>query len=362
MTQPFVNSADQWFTGTGILLQGDPFRANTTGFQGVPLKDGRVEYFMAIGFPKDQPAATGFNELYAMMYEVAKTHPNAAQYIPSNFAGFHFKLEDGDAPQNINKPGWKGCWVLKCKNGFQPQVFDENRNAVISPYIDNVDAEGKIVSQTQKPGVSHPFPCGHFVRAMIAIKPNKSAPPQSGLYINISMIQRVGYGTPIYSGPDYGSILGAQQAAALPGMSAIPTGGPAPVMAAGPGAPPAGPASGPTGLPPAPGAAAPAVGMPPAPGGLPAAPAAPPAPPVVETPQSRMIDQQYTYDQYIQAGYTEAGLIAQGLMRPAAQPAAPVGGGLPPAPTGMPPAPPAATPGMPPAPGTLPPAGHQYNQ
>jgi len=378
MTQPFVNSADQFFTGTGILLQGDPFRANTTGFGNVPLKDGRVEYFCAVGFPKDQPAATGFNELWATMQQVAQTHPNAAQYIPAGFAGFHWKMEDGDAPQHAGKTGWKGCWVIKFKNGFQPQVFDENRNAVPSPYNDVLDQEGKLVSQTQKPGVAHPFPCGHFVRVMCAIKPNKSAPPQSGLYLNFNMIQRVGYGTPIYSGPDYGQVMGSQQAAALPGMSAMPVGGPAPAMAQPQGVPGGAlPGGVPAALPGAvPGGALPGVGGLPAPAGLPAAPG-PAAPAPVETPQSRMIDQQYTYDQYIQAGYTEAGMIAQGLMRPAAAPQPPAGGGLPQPPGALPPAagglpgpgalpgqPPAAgaLPGMPPAAGGLPPVNHTYNQ
>lgn len=368
MTQ-LQNTADQFFTGTGILLQGDPFRANTTGFNNVPLKDGRVEYYCAVGFPKDQPAATNFNALWAIMQQVAATHPYAGSYQASAWAGFHWKMEDGDAPANANKPGWKGCYVIKFKNGYAPAVFDENRQIVPSPYVDTVGADGKI-TQSQKPG-AHPFPCGHFVRVMCNVVPNKAAPPQSGLHINFSMIQRVGYGTVIHSGPDYSQIM-QQEHAALPGMSTMPVGGATPGLAS-PGLP--GPVGGPA-LPGAVGIQGPAVGvgaalpgvaglpggpglpgalpgqtlppsagmggLPAGPGGLPAGPAA--LAPVVETPQQRMLVNDFPFEKYLEAGYTEEILVQQGKMRPAAAAAAAAG------PTGLPP-----------GPGQLPPV-HAYNQ
>ena len=332
------NSADQFLTGTGILVSGDPFRANTTGYQGVALKDGREEYFCAVAFPKDQPAATRFDELYALMQQEAAKHKYAASYQATQWVGFHWKMEDGDAPQNVAKPGWKGCWVIKFKNGFQPQVFDVDQSAVPSPYNDTIGPDGKKVQQLKG---AHTFPCGHYVRVLCSIKCNDSAPPQSGIYINFHMIQRVGYGTPIVSGPDYTSILNQAPAAALTGMSTMPVGGSAPAMGAQPGMPPAAGA-----MPGLPGAtpaapATPGAGLPPAAPAPAAAPAVPPAAPVVEGPQSRMIATDYTYDQYIASGWTEEALVANGKMQPAAAAA---------------PAAPMAPPAAPAAPG-----GHPYN-
>lgn len=336
MTQAIQNSADQFLTGTGILLQGDPFRGNTTGFNNVPLKDGRVEYYCAVGFPKDQPQATNWDALWAVMNQVANTHKYAASYQQSAWAGFHWKYEDGDAPQNVSKPGWKGCHVIKFKNGFPPNVFDEKGQLVPSPYIDSTDATGKFTQQ-QKPG-AHPFACGHFVRVLCSIKCNESAPPQSGIYINFHMIQRVGYGTEIHSGPDYTSIVNSAPVAQLAGMSTMPTGAAAApgVSSVPPGAAPATPGAvggAPITAPPATPGAAPAApgaaqGMPPtappvaaapaAPGVPPAAPGgAPAAPPVAETPQSRMLVADATYDQYIQQGWTDDLLVQHGKMRPA---------------------------------------------
>lgn len=325
------NSADQFLTGTGILVSGDPFRANTTGFQGVALKDGREEYFCAVAFPKDQPAATRFDELYALMQQEAAKHKYAASYQATQWVGFHWKMEDGDAPQNVAKPGWKGCWVIKFKNGFQPQVFDVDQSAVPSPYNDTIGPDGKKVQQLKG---AHTFPCGHYVRVLCSIKCNDSAPPQSGIYINFHMIQRVGYGTPIVSGPDYTSILNQAPAASLAGMSTMPIGGSAPAMGAQQGMPPAAGAT-----PAAP--ATPGAGLPPAAPAPAAAPAVPPAAPVAPTPQSRMIATDYTYDQYIASGWTEEALVANGKMQPAAAAA---------------PAAPMAPPAAPAAPG-----GHPYN-
>lgn len=360
------NSADQFLTGTGILVQGDPFFGNTKGHNGQPLKDGRVEYFVAIAFPKDQPQATNFDALYAVMQQVAVTHKYAATYQASQWVGFHWKLEDGDAPQNVTKPGFKGCWVLKFKNGFQPNVFDEKGQIVPSPYEDGKDAQGNFV-QTRKPG-PHTFPKGHYVRVMCAVKSNDVAPPQSGLYLNFTMIQRVGYGTEIQTGPDYSQVINQNAAAALPGMSAMPTGSPStPAGAAAPGMPgmPGGaPAGGAPGMPGLPGAGATVTpGMPGTPGGavpgmpgMPGAPSAPATPPpaAVETPQQRMLVNDYSYDQYIASGqWTEELLIQHGKMRPAAAASAPGVPGVPGGP-GMP--------GTPPAAGTLPGPGHVYNQ
>lgn len=339
------NSADQFLTGTGILVSGDPFRANTTGYQGVELKNGREEYFCAVAFPKDQPAATRFDELYALMQQEAAKHKYAASYQATQWVGFHWKMEDGDAPQNVAKPGWKGCWVIKFKNGFQPQVFDVDQSAVPSPYNDTIGPDGKKVQQLKG---AHTFPCGHYVRVLCSIKCNDSAPPQSGIYINFHMIQRVGYGTPIVSGPDYTSILNQAPAASLAGMSTMPVGGSAPAMGAQPGMPPAAGA-----MPGLPGAtpaapATPGAGLPPAAPAPAAAPAVPPAVPVVEGPQSRMIATDYTYDQYIASGWTEEALVANGKMQPAAA-AAPLAPQAAPAAPMAPPAAPAA------------PGGHPYN-
>lgn len=349
------NTADQFLTGTGRLVSGDPFYPNTTGHNGQPLKDGRKEYFVAVAFPKDQPAATNFDALWALMNQVAQSHKYVASYAQTGFVGFHWKYEDGDSPANADKPDWKGCHVLKFKNGFPPNVFDERGQAVPSPYEETVDATGKLVV-TRKPG-PHTFPKGHYVRLLVGIKNNDVAPPQSGLYLNFFMIQRVGYGTEIQSGPDYSAIVNQAPVQQLAGMSTMPVGGaaapagavppgtPGVVAAPGvpgtPGVPGAAPGTPPISTPATPGmapgvpgavpAAAPGVpptapggagvpvgGVPAAPGVPPAAPAAPPAAPVAETPQQRMLVNDATYDAYISQGWTEDLLIAHGKMRAAA--------------------------------------------
>lgn len=339
------NTADQFLTGTGRLVSGDPFYPNTTGHNGQPLKDGRKEYFVAVAFPKDQPQATNFDALWALMNQVAQSHKYVASYAQTGFVGFHWKYEDGDSPANADKPDWKGCHVLKFKNGFPPNVFDERGQAVPSPYEETVDATGKLVV-TRKPG-PHTFPKGHYVRLLVGIKNNDVAPPQSGLYLNFFMIQRVGYGTEIQSGPDYSAIVNQAPVQQLAGMSTMPVGGAAaPAGAVPPGVtpPPAAPGTPPTGVTPPPaapgvapgvpgavpaaapgvpptapgGAGVPVGGVPAAPGVPPAAPAAPPAAPVAETPQQRMLVNDATYDQYVAQGWTEELLIAHGKMRAAA--------------------------------------------
>lgn len=330
----FQDSADMFITGTGRIVQGNPYEKQTIGHDGKPLPEEKQKYFVGLAFDKTQDAITKFPTIWALMQQAAQAHPAASMWASQNWNGFHFKLDDGDAPQYAGKPGFKGCWILKFSNGFPPQILDENQMDVSQ----NKDAVYR----------------GCYARIIGSTKQNGASGSQAGIYLNFNCIQRVAHGERIQSGPDVRSVLGAVPIGALPpGASAIPqspAGAPSMPAAAAPVAAP--------GLPTASAAAA-VPGLPGVPGA--GAPVAAPAP----VDKQSLMNNGMDYNACIAQGWTDEMLVQHGHMR-APQPAAPV---APPAPAApavpgqpvggapigqLPPGVPASVPGAPAIPGTHP--------
>ena len=270
-------------TPVGRMVQGDLFVPQTKDMEGRPLTDKngapRVNYFFAIAVPKADP---GVNDLIAQIHAVGQAGFPAGQW---KMPGFSWKIVDGDDPTNNAKEGFIGHWVFRVSSGFPPPVWETGGTA-------------RIV----EPGKPKR---GDYIRAVISIAANGST-SKPGVYLNHQLVEFVGYGQAISSGPDGAEVFGAAPKAVLPaGASLTPVAGP-PIAA--PGLPGAAPVAAP--VTPAPVAApvTPAIDFlnPPVP---PAAPAAPPAKPVLTAKAGTI-----TYDQMIAAGWTDLTLKQHGYI------------------------------------------------
>ena len=188
-------------TPVGRLVQGDCFRARTHDAEGNPLviKNGpnagqpRVEYFMGIAIPKTDPGWPVVWE--AIKSEAIKGYPHLSAHIqplasPADIGQlqFAFKITDGDStlPNKkgtvpSSKPGFPGNWIMAFSNGFPPKVYTNGGAELIT--------NPELVK------------CGYYVRIYGSVRSNGSA-QQPGVYLNLSMVERVGYGEEIATGPD----------------------------------------------------------------------------------------------------------------------------------------------------------------
>jgi hypothetical protein len=256
-----TQQATQILTPVGRLVQGDCFEGQTKDAEGNPLviKNGpnagqpRVDYFMAIAIPKTDAT---YNKLWATI------HGEARAAFPSLFDAsgncinpkFAFKVTDGDSQvpntkgvKPCDREGFPGHWVLNFSGGYAPKCYIQENGAY------------KLVTDPSM------IKRGYYIRIAGTVKGNGSQ-QQPGVFLNHSMVELVGYGEEIVTGPNADAVFGGAPAAALPaGASATPLA---------PAAAPAMPGAAPTPAAPAPAAPAPAPAAP-APGQAPAAPAAP---------------------------------------------------------------------------------------
>lgn len=271
----------------GRLVQGDPFKPRTTDQQGNPLtiKSGpnagqpRSDYFIAIAVPKDSPEWPAFK---ALIDAEAKAAWPQGQFNSPKFSN---KIIDGDGmddngKSNADKPGFAGCWVVRFSSGFAPAIWA--RSKVLPEHMRSPDPES-FVQVTFPTALKR----GYFIRTAgnVAGNQNQQSP---GLYLNYNMVELVGYGEEIVSGPTASQAFGAAPAALPTGVSAAPTDAPTPSA----------PAPTPTASP----------GDAPAPYTGYAEPPAPSGP--VMTPKANGV----TYEAFIAKGWTDEQLKAQGYM------------------------------------------------
>jgi len=203
-------------TPVGRLLQGSCFEPQTTDSENNPLivKHGpnagqsRVDYFMSIAIPKTDPA---YPELWA------KIHAAAVAGAPTLFGpdgaclnpAFAFKVTDGDSTVP-NKKGVAPCtrenfpgnWILNFSGGYAPKCYTLGGAEVIT------DPER--------------IKRGYYIRIYGSVKGNGSM-QQPGVYLNHSMVELVGFGEEIITGPAADAVFGATPVGAMPaGASAIP--------------------------------------------------------------------------------------------------------------------------------------------
>lgn len=304
----------------GRMVAGSLYKPNTTDFDGKPLvyKTGadagkpRVQFFFAIAIPKNPGETHWANTAWgAEIWKVGHAaFPQAAQR-----PDFAWKIEDGDSmiPNKRNrKPaeqeGWKGCWVVKFTSSFAPTIYRQDGNS----WVQLTEAEAV------KPG--------YFIQVAFSVDGNGQQ-NNPGVYLNPSMIAFRAYGPEINFGPNvqdagFGADpLPAGASLTPPPASTMPAAPPA--AGASPALPPVSPAA--AVPPPVPVYPNPGFVQVPPPNPIPATPAVSPAPPVVAgaptppvmtSPSKRMTPAAngVTYEAYTAAGWTDAQLIANGLM------------------------------------------------
>lgn len=187
---------------------------------GQPVK----QWSFGLAIPKNECGAL----FQAMQQEAAALFPTG---VPQNFA---WKFKDGDGLDDkgipfANREGYAGCVVLSISTeAFAPRVV----RLVGGSYQQMVEG----------------IKTGDYVRVAIGIKGHAGKPgvrgSVPGLYINPSMIEFIGYGQEIISGPDASTLFGGQSVALPPGASATPVASaqPMPTGYPQPGAPVAAPA------------------------------------------------------------------------------------------------------------------------
>jgi hypothetical protein len=301
------------------MVAGNLYTPNTKDFDGNPLvtKIGpnagqpRVSYFLGFAVKKGGENHWALTPWGAKIWAVGhQAFPQAAQR-----PDFAWKIEDGDSavPNKKNrKPceneGYPGHWILKLSGGFAPKVYRQEAGGYV---------------QVMEPNYVKP---GYFIEASFSVDGNGSQ-NNPGVYLNLQMVCFRAYGPEIVFGPNVeeagfgqaplpagASVTPLASAAPLPGAPALPPyAGMPPQLPAAPALPGA-PA--PVPVMPAPGF----IQMPPPPGSGAGAPLPPagaiPAPPVSASPSNRMTLQAngITREAYLAAGWTDALLIANGLM------------------------------------------------
>jgi hypothetical protein len=213
----------QILTPVGRLVQGDCFVPQTTDSEGKPLliKNGpnagqpRVEYYIAVAIPKTDQ---GFAAIWAQMHGFSKQSFPALFDAAGNCLNpaFAFKMTDGDSqvPNSKNakpcdKEGFPGNWILGFSGGFAPKCYTAGGAELIT--------NPEMLKR------------GYFIRIYGNLASNKSQ-QQPGIYLNHSMVEMVGYGEEINSGPSGDAVFGAAPAGALPaGASATPLANSAPI-------------------------------------------------------------------------------------------------------------------------------------
>jgi hypothetical protein len=307
-------------TPAGRLVQGDPFVPQTKDRSGNlrVVKSGpnagqpSPQTFIAVAFPKTAPdPATGvtvegrnpaFEAFYGVLDRVARQEwpqffPAGAQ--KATHPRFAWKVKDGDGvdengKSNADKEGFAGHWVVSFASAYSPKVVRPAGNGVWETVTDPAALKR-----------------GYYVRVAGSATGNDST-DTPGLYVNLDMVEIVGYGPEIVSGPDAASVFG-QPAALPPGASPTPIAGPGPAAPApgGPGGPlaaavaPAAPAS--------PAAASSVAASPAAPNAAFMAPP-PPGGGAIPAPTMTAAANGLTREQYHASGWTDDQLIAQGLM------------------------------------------------
>lgn len=210
------SQADSFLTPVGRLVMGDCFTPNEKDAEGNPLivKNGpnagqlRKEWFVGIAIDKADP---GWPVLHNLIRQRAKADfPHlfdpAGNCLSPKFA---WKIIDGDSQlpnskmvRPCDKPGFPGCWVLCFSSGYAPKVYQRGGNEMI----------------TDPSGVQR----GYYVRVAGSVRGNEST-QQPGVFLNMSLVELVGFGEIIKTGPDAAAVFGGSAATYMPkGMTTAP--------------------------------------------------------------------------------------------------------------------------------------------
>ena len=199
----------EFLTPVGRIVQGDCFKSNTKDAEGKPLviKNGpnagqpRVEYFISLAVPKTD---SGYNDVYNTIVSEARIEfptlfDEQGNCINPSFA---FKITDGDSQvpnskgvKPCDREGFAGHWVFSFSNGFAPTCYTTGGKEII------VDPDM--------------MKRGYYARVYASVKGNGSI-QQPGVFLNHNMVELIGHGEEIKSGPDASAIFGGTPAANIP--------------------------------------------------------------------------------------------------------------------------------------------------
>lgn len=288
----------------GRLVQGDLYKGKDTKQNGEKrfYKTGPQagqplwQWFFAYAIPKGAEQHWSQTPWGKMIWD----HGHADSKGLAQRRDFAWKIFDGDGTELMqnnkracDNPDFRGHWIVRLSSNRPPKLY-----SITNGVLGALTEEGYIKA-------------GHYIEANISADYNGET-EKPGIYLEPKMVCFRAFGPVIEFGPDPQSA--GFGAGALPaGASATP---PAGLMPAAPGAPAALPAY----VPPvaAPVAVVPNVAFVQQAAGQVAAPPAPPAPPAPAAPVRQMTAAANgaTYEQYIAAGWTDAQLVANGLMLP----------------------------------------------
>ncbi|QYW02507.1 hypothetical protein CPT_Silvanus_033 [Stenotrophomonas phage Silvanus] len=201
-------------TPIGRIVQGGVELQPKTDDDNKPVLDSNGnqvhECFIALAIPKNDPEFPAF---YQQMHAVAqgnfpaKFDPATGQLRPG--VRFAMKLQDGDGYDGNGKPvsdkeGFAGHWILKMATRFAPRCFPANRYDPAS----EMQEPGKVIKR------------GHWIRCSVVIDGNgvedNNTKAVQGLFISPNLIEYVGIGDEITSGPSAADVFGAAPIAQLP--------------------------------------------------------------------------------------------------------------------------------------------------
>jgi hypothetical protein len=198
------------------------------------LKD-KPNWFFAVAVPK---TSAEVDQIMAGLFQLAVTGYQANTAVVQRIhaginGGFHWKIEDGDAPQDqsrVGREGYAGCWIFKFSTTLGVPPCIDATNTSIDPAM---------------------IKCGHYVDVAVSADINDQQDNTAGLYLNPEAVRLLGYGHEISSGPSAQQQFEGRPAVLPAGASPVPlapAGAPAGFPAGGPAAP-AGPAPAPQGFP-----------------------------------------------------------------------------------------------------------------
>lgn len=194
-------------TPVGRIVWGDPSKSQIKKDPSTKqpiLRDGKPveQWAFGVAIPKAE-----FQQFVwpAMAQEAATGYPGG---VPAKFS---WKYVDGDGVDGQGKPyntreGYAGCYILTITTeAFAPPIFKLNGNAYVQLSGDQIKT-------------------GDYVVCAVSFKVNvpTDRTHTPGLYVNPVAIEHVGYGQPIYNGPDAQTLFGGQQYQLPPGASAMP--------------------------------------------------------------------------------------------------------------------------------------------
>ncbi len=217
-------------TPVGRFVQGDVWTGNPNDMQGRARPSG-PQWYVGLACLKGPEWDTFWQQVVA---KAQADWPQGQWQLPA----FAWKLVDGDDPKHAAKEGFPGHYILRLASNYAPRVVDSQPvpQPIPAPAIDLATGR-RLPSDVER---------GCYLQVQVGIVGNDNV-EKPGVYLNLGLTMRVGYGSAIQSGPPPEQVF-AQRGALPAGASQVPVAQPAgaavPAAAAVPGQPVPQPATG----------------------------------------------------------------------------------------------------------------------